>query len=191
MSEVMRFIARLENELQGLILEWERFFAGDRRVPPQRERDQLRRSIRSAVERKQPRGATWFRLEQLQHRFATYDELWRRQLREREEGRGGAPPPRFARRSVPPAQHNVASTNTADDRSVHSGDDDSLYERWCVAKQQHGGHTTLTRQEFQAKLEQQKRRVERRLGKPVRFDVVIRDGRVRLGARPTDTQDGE
>jgi len=90
----------LEQMLNRLIREWERFFAGDRRVPPVVERTALDRRFRALLERPDNRRSVQFKFEQLQHRFGTYSQMWERMLREREEGRSpypirrpGAPPP--------------------------------------------------------------------------------------------------
>ena len=50
MSDMMRLVATLERELQGLILEWERFFSGDRRMHPHMERTRLESRIRQLQE---------------------------------------------------------------------------------------------------------------------------------------------
>lgn len=76
-------VEQLERELRDLILQWERFFSGDRKEPPQKEREALNRRLRLLAEHGSGSRAVQFRFEQLQHRFATYNALWERQLRER------------------------------------------------------------------------------------------------------------
>ena len=179
MNDADRLVGTLENELQTLILEWERFFSGDRRTPPEQERTVLARRIRQLVEHPTLRGAARFRLEQLQHRFATYTALWERQLRNREEGRPPVPAGR------PETRQAGSSSNAASPASVERADAPrDLYERWVAAKTSLGQSPGLSREQFEARLAAQRRQIEQRLGTAVEFDVAVRDGKVRLAARP-------
>jgi hypothetical protein len=90
----------LEQALNRLVREWERFFAGDRKVPPVAERTALDRRFRALLERPDGRHAVQFKFDQLQHRFGTYSQMWERMLREREEGRSPYP---IRRPGAPPA----------------------------------------------------------------------------------------
>lgn len=193
MNDAMRLVATLERELQGLILEWERFFSGDRRLPPQSERTSLERRIRQLGDGAAVRGAARFRLNQLQHRFSSYCALWERQLRQREEGRRiGA----HAGRRVEtvtgraetveggaPAGGPRAPSNDAAPRSVKKDVAAGLYEKWKAAKGELGEPVRLSAEAFRAQLERQRAALEQRLGRRVELDVVVRDGRVKLVAR--------
>ncbi|MCG6962246.1 MAG: hypothetical protein LJE95_03150 [Acidobacteria bacterium] len=163
-------ISFLEAELQRLILEWERYFAGDRRVPPQIERQQFAHRLRVLAERGAGTHALRFRLQQLQHKFSTYYALWERQLREREEGRtaGGSGP----YRRVP---------DTPEPVSVNG--DEALYERYVRAKRRLGQDVGLDRATFVQRLEGQRRRLQNGSGRSVQFDVVVEGDKVKLAAR--------
>ncbi|OYW06197.1 MAG: hypothetical protein B7Z61_03450 [Acidobacteria bacterium 37-71-11] len=82
-------VGELERWLVELARKWERFFAGDRQVsiPPERERVALARRLQELSRTEPPTAGEKFRMEQLLHRFATHNQLWQRQLREREEAR--------------------------------------------------------------------------------------------------------
>ncbi len=85
-------VSQLEHWLEDLTRKWERFFARDPKVPvpPDRERSALERRLRE-VSRGDPRTtAESFRMEQLLQRFMVYNQLWQRQLRDREEARANA-----------------------------------------------------------------------------------------------------
>ena len=167
-------VARLERELQDLILEWERFFSKDRRLPPQKERAELTRRIRRVFEHGVQGSAARFRLEQLQHRLNTYNQLWERQLREREEGRRSG----VWRR--PGARRGDAGRPS----SVQGGGEaPSLYDRYVREMQRLGQRVAVDRREFEDRVQRQKCRAERKLGRPVTLDVVVDDGKVRLAAR--------
>ncbi len=186
MKEADRLIGTLERDLKALILEWERFFSGDRRVPPEADKTRLERRLRQLSEHQSLRGATRFRLEQLQHRFGTYAALWERQLRQREEGRalGSAGGRRVETATGRTAASAPAPLNTPASTSVEGSRPRGLYERWVEAKRSVGQEPGMSREQFEARLEAQRVTLEKKLGRPVEFDVSVRDGAVRLAARP-------
>lgn len=193
MNDPLRLMAALERELQGLILEWERFFNGDRRLPPQAERASLQRRIRQLEDRAFLRGAARFRLNQLQHRFSSYSALWERQLRQREEGR------RIASHAGRRVETVTGRAETAETVSAAGGSPPrpndpgpgsvkrdvtvGLYEKWRAAKAEAGEPVRLSLDAFRAQLERQRKALEERLGGRVVFDVVVRDGRAKLVAK--------
>ena len=181
---------RIEQAIRDLILEWERYFAGDRRVPPQQERAALEGRLRSLSERIR-RAADRFRLEQLQHRLMTYAQNWERLLREREEGRGrsvaalramrGAGPPTAAGPARSPGDGGASA-------SVDRGGDSDLYTRYLAARRRAGLEGRVDREAFSAQIEAQRSRIEARLGASVTFDVVVEGGKVKLAARRGDSR---
>ncbi len=179
----MRLVATLERELQGLILQWERFFSGDRRMPPQTERTRLERRIRQLQETGTLRGGAQFRLDQLQHRFSTYAALWERQLRQREEGRKVGVQTGHRIESTGRATSVESRPNERVPASVESSEGAGLYDRWMAAKREVGSGVGMTREEFEARLEKQRQELGGRLGGEVEFDVTVREGRVKLTAR--------
>lgn len=169
-----RQISTLEAALRELIREWERFFAGDRRVPPQHERDTFTRRLNLIVDRGR-RAEDVFRLTQLQHRFATYVGMWERMLREREEGRGVA-----ARAAATRAGMGGDAQAAA---SVDRGGDEDIYARYVSAKQELGQAVQVSREAFMNQVKGQQERLEQRFGRRVQLDVVVDGGRVKLAAR--------
>ena len=85
--ELEQKIQMLERDLREHVKNWERFFAGQLRVPPEVERTRFAQRLRTLAEREFTRRADQFRVEQLQHRFMSYSQNWERMLREREEAR--------------------------------------------------------------------------------------------------------
>lgn len=172
-------LAIVDHALQGLIRDWERFFAGDLRVPPHDDRDRLARRLRLLAESSAGSRADRYRLEQIQHRFMTYSQNWERMLREREEGRirGGAPV-RHPTAESPAPRPNVRQRSAVDDQG-----DGSLYDRWAAAKRSQGLEVGVDRATFEHQLAEQRTKIEAKLGNEVRFDVLIDDGKVRLAAR--------
>lgn len=174
-------VAQLEGELQELILEWERFFSGDRRQPPQLDRERLARKIRILAEHGARNRSVQFRFEQLQHRFAVYNGLWERQLREREEGRRAGTVRKIQR--TPPNAAPAAAVNRGGNGAV-------LYDRYVAARQALGQEVKLAKEEFEVQLERQRRVAESKLGGPVSFDIVVDGSKVKIAARAAKGRQG-
>ena len=167
----------LEKEFKDLTTLWDRFFGGDIRVPPVRARDHLQRRLRLLTERPGvARRSDSFRLEQLQHRFMTYNQNWVRLLREREEGRSQSGRPVRGQGQIPPPP------NARPPASVKSASE-SLFERFSDAKAGLGQKMGMDREAFENKIKAQRTAIEAKLGTSVRFDVLVEDGRVKLAAK--------
>ncbi len=167
-------IAMLEQALGKLIREWERFFAGGRRTPPQLERDTFGRRLRLVADHGR-RPLEQFKLEQLRHRFATYAALWERLLREREEGRGPA---------VGGAARGVqGGPNASLPSSVDRGGGEDIYQRYTAAKEVLRQPVKVAREAFLQQVEAQREKLEKKLGRRVELDVVVDGDRVKLAAR--------
>ncbi|HSN55221.1 MAG TPA: MXAN_5187 C-terminal domain-containing protein [Candidatus Sulfomarinibacteraceae bacterium] len=174
-----RRIEMLERDLKEQVKNWERFFAGNLRVPPEIERARLAQRLRALAEQNFTRRADQFRVEQLQHRFMSYSQNWERMLREREEGRlpgREAPQPTVTRPEVEEANGPTVT-------SVDSSERGSLYERYADAKRQLGLDVRMGRAEFDRQLDRQRAELERKLGRQVQFEVRVEDGKVKLAAR--------
>ena len=174
--ELSEQIAIIERALQEHIRKWDRFFAGAEKAVPQAERERIGQRIRMLSEQTVHRRAEQFRIEQLQHRFQTYSMNWERMLREREEGRSVVGP------AVVPARP-AENLNATPPAAVNPERELSLFERYCAAKALQGHDVSVDRKSFDEQIEQQRQRIEARLGQPVRFEVQVDDGNVRVVAR--------
>ncbi len=174
-------VTQLERELRELILEWERFFSGDRRQPPHLDRERLTRKIRVLAEHGARSRSVQFRFEQLQHRFATYNGLWERQLREREEGRRIG-----AVRKIERPQPNATRPGPV----KQGGNGESLYDRYVAARAALGQEIKLSKEQFETQLEGQRRLAESKLGGPVFFEVVVDGSKVKIAARAAKGRNG-
>ena len=174
-------ITTLSRTLSELIKLWERFFAGDIRVPPQNQRINLERRLRQLHDRPGVmRSSDRFRLEQLQHRFMTYSMNWERMLREREEGRGRSAAhlravSRASKPAPPPPPPNAQRPAAVDPSGA-----DLLFNRYQAAKDKLGQKSGLGREAFKKQIAEQRKGLEKRLGRKVDFDVAVSDGRVKL-----------
>ena len=92
-------IDQLETEIRRLRIEFERFFSGALHVPPDELRNRVQAQLRTLRNVNAGTAVDRFRLGTLEARFNSYNELFSRRLREREEGRLRAapvPPPSAA-----------------------------------------------------------------------------------------------
>ena len=167
-------VGELERWLVELARKWERFFAGDRQVsiPPERERVALARRLQELSRTEPPTAGEKFRMEQLLHRFATHNQLWQRQLREREEARQGAA---SARRAL----------NEPAPRPVPEPSDEyrEVFARYLEALGSAGREVAVGFEGFRDALEQQRRQIESRGAHVEGFEVVADGGNVRVRAR--------
>ena len=174
--ELTEQINVLERALKEHIKKWEMFFSGVEKTPPQVERERINRRIRFLSEQTVNRRAEQFRIEALQHRFMTYSMNWERMLREREEGRKVQP-------HVHPELGAAAAANTPPPAPVEGGEGDSLFDRYCTAKAEHGVDVGVDRKMFDEQIAAQKKKIEERLGREVRFEVRVEDDHVRVVAK--------
>jgi hypothetical protein len=179
-------LALIDRAMQALIRDWERFFAGDLRVPPHDDSDRLGRRLRLLAESSGGSRVDRFRLEQLQHRFQTYLQNWERMLRDREEGRGrtGAAA-RATGAEAAPVPPNAAASGAVDAQGTPT-----LYDRYVAAKRSLGLAVGVDREGFEAQLDAQRERLRPKLGDDVSFEVLVEDGKVRLAARGTRARSG-
>lgn len=85
-EESLRTVVELEGDVEALRLRYEQFFLGLARVPPAEEHQRVRGSLirlRGSAPRSAP---VRFRLQTLHNRFLSYERMWSRVMREREEG---------------------------------------------------------------------------------------------------------
>jgi hypothetical protein len=166
-------VGQLDSWLVELARKWERFFAGDRQVavPPERERAVLERRLQELSRGEARSAAEKFRMEQLLHRFATYNQLWQRLLREREEARqadlGRGAPNKPVPAPVPEVQEEYRR----------------VFSRYTEALGKSGRGTPVEFDGFRHTLEQQRSQLEARGAVVEGFEVVEDGGHVRVRAR--------
>lgn len=171
-------ITQMENELRLLIRNWDRYFSGDIRVPPLKEKSALAAKLRQMSDHPPRRSVDRFRAEQLQHRLMSYSANWERMLREREEGiQRGRPLRAVVASPVLPE----ATPNAGAPKAVDKAED--LYSRWMGAKSSVGEDSKMTRDAFEEKLRGQRRQLEEKFGCAVSFDVKVDGKKVKLTAR--------
>ena len=84
--EIQASIDRLDRDIKQLKIDFERFFTGNLPTPPEEFRAAVRQQIQSLRATPMQALVDRFRLNTLEARFNTLNELFNRRLREREEG---------------------------------------------------------------------------------------------------------
>ncbi len=167
-------VGQMERSLEELARKWERFFAHDRNVPtpPEREREALERRLRELSREELHTAAEQFRVEQLLHRFTSYNQLWQRLLREREEARKAAGAAARATNEEVPAP------------VPERGDEyQGVFTRYTEALARAGRNAPVEFDRFRETLEKQRRDLEGRGSVVESFEVVEEGAQVRVRAR--------
>lgn len=180
----------LESEIEQLRVAYEKYFLGVDRAAPVRQRERLDRKIRGLEGTSMRTTVLRFRLGGLRARYITYAHYWTRILDQMERGvsrrdlalRQGAakePAPRPAPAAPAPA---AAPASLVDPENIRE-----VFERLVAAKRSVGESTEgMTFPALLRKLSREAPKLaEQHGGRALRFDVEIRDGKVRVRARPT------
>jgi len=180
-------IDRLASDIQHLRVDFERFFSGALALPP----DELRRRVQADLRQLRNVNAMTaverFRLSDLEARHNSYDELFSRRLRDREEGRRragqtavAAPP------SPPPARYDpgagIVIGHEPDPRAVAA-----LYDGLTTvgAAGGSGEGPRFDLASFGSYLQRQAAAIRDKTGcAEVQFRLAAEDGKLKLKARP-------
>jgi hypothetical protein len=166
----------LEEAIRRLMIEYDSFLFGATHKPPVESRKRVESMIRSLSNVEMDTAADRFRFNTLQSRLTSNLEKFARLQQEREEG------PRHRVRGTmdtPPP----ASVQSGKDRPPRPGGDRDLYERYVEARRSRG-EGAVAFERFVQTIDQERQRLASRTGGEVVFDVVTRDGKVKIVARP-------
>ena len=176
--KIQASIDRLDRDIQQLKIDFERFFTGNLPTPPEEFRTAVRRQIQSLRATPMQALVDRFRLNTLEARFNTLNELFNRRLREREEG-ATAPPGRVAApttRRYDPYQGIVVGEAPPPEAIQ------ALYRELYNDDTPSAGSSF---QRFHSYLLGQMAAIRERSGcDEVKFRIATEDGRLKLKARP-------
>ncbi len=207
-------VQELEEELETLKARYEQYFLGIERREPAPWREELKRSIARVKGTFTRNAALRFRIQALHARYLSYERLWLRSAREREEGTykrdlfkarlrareaGGksavdgaaaaatepAPPASPTATSARPAQ-TPAPSRTPAPGGVGEAQLRALYDAYVAAKKQCNEDVSRLTYEAVAKTvaKQVPELMTRFKAKSVDFRVEVKDGRAVLKAVP-------
>lgn len=169
---------QLGRNIQQLRIEFERFFNGGLTVPPEELRNRIAMQLRQFRSINLTAAVDSFRLSDFEARFNTYNELFNRRLREREEGRQ---PGRVTTEIELPPRYDVAAGILVAD-SIEPAAAEALY----VGLSKGGGEAPrFDLGSFQTYIERQAAAIRERTGcSQVQFRLADEDGKLKLKARP-------
>ena len=178
-------LSKLEDSFRRLKIEYEAYFNGGKPRPP----NEMAYGVEQAFKRcsndpSKFNFAQRFRLNQLLQRYAVHNELWRKRLRDKEEGRQVFP---AKRSSLEPFEEGptqvVCSDPTREQEKV-----DQLLNALREAKRRVGESAEeIDLPRFQKFLSNKTSQLKEKLGcEKVQYSVVVEDGRVKFTAVKAD-----
>ena len=187
----------LEGSLRNLNAQYDAFLYGSSSKPPIEIRRRVGQQIRRLSATEADSSAERFRFTTLQARYNTLCERWDRLQAEKEAGRrpgiyghltrisagGGA-----ERRPARPNARAVVSVEEMDSRPGLAPER-VLFERYREARRARGEDvSSLDFERFVERLAREREKLRLRFGvSEIEFDVAEREGRVRLIARPRES----
>jgi hypothetical protein len=85
-EELAGEVQRLEEEIEELKVRYEMYFLGNERREPVHQREDLKKKVLRAKEGFTRNAALRFRIQSLHARFLSYERMWLRSAREKEDG---------------------------------------------------------------------------------------------------------
>lgn len=186
----------LERQFRQLQIEWEKFFGGVEKKPPNDLRTRVEALIKKYAYAEIRNNGERFRYQTLAARYATFNELWNKRVRAIEEGRPMgihgvyerkvAPPPVYA---PPPPAARAPGSGSGEVRVKDPGGDAdavrSLFDRFLEARKAAGEAAPVKFESFQKIISQQAARILSEKGaQAVDFRLETKDGKVSLKAKP-------
>ena len=173
-------LAKLEDNIRRLKIEYDAYFSGGQPRPPH---DTVFR-VDSTIKRFSDNTARLnfgqrFRFNQLMQKYAVYSDLWRRRLKEKEEGRGRfATPQRAAEEKAPAGHFRVVCSNPEKEKEKV----DQLLKAMVEAKRQVGERVdNIDPLQFTKFVSEKTRQLKELSGcDKVQMSVSVEEGRVKF-----------
>ncbi len=170
-----RDLDRLAADIQQYRVDYLRFFAGDRKLPPYELRDRLNAGLRQLRSQRGLGAAGQFRLTTLESQFNSFCDLFGRREREREKSA-------VARPLVKSPQYDSESGVIIGHRPA-DGTVEALYKRLYLRRQTPNPKMDVER--FRSYLARQADAIRGKTGcADIKFRVVVEDGKTKLKAKP-------
>ena len=181
---------RLERDIRQLKIEFEQYFGGGKKRPP----NDIEWRIEQVIKRYGDRAAEMnygqrFRYGNLTQTYSKYREIFHKRMQKREEGTvqrhfGAAARAIQAERSRSGTASPSPVAVTCSDLERESGKVDELYRAFREALNSSGESVErLSREKFQKFLLQKSDQIRKQRGEQIEFLVSIENGKARLRAR--------
>jgi len=177
-------LARLEEDIRRLKVEFDIYFNGAAKRPPYDTKGRVETLIKRLADERTLSFAQRYHYNSLAARYTSFLQLWRRTMQEREEGRGHAHARRHAHAAVD-AQESAPSTFVCADVRSDVETVKGLYDALVEARRSCGEQTDdLTFARFHRMVAEKSEALKERAGcGRVHFSVAVRDGRVQFKAK--------
>ena len=177
-------LARLEDDIRRLKVEFDIYFNGATKRPPYDTKGRVETLIKRLADDRTLSFAQRYHYNSLTARYTSFMQLWRRTMQEREEGRGhGASARRHAQAAVPeaPAPSPFVCADARTDVATVRG----IYEALVEAKRRCGEQTEdLSFARFHRMVTEKSEVLKSRAGcDRVHFSVAVEGGRVSFKAK--------
>ncbi len=173
-------LSKLEEGIRRLKIEYEAYFNGGQPRPPTDSVFRVETAIKKYSDNSMKLNfGQRFRFNQLTQKYAVYRDLWRKRLKEKEEGRG-----RFGQQAREPARAAASVHVVCSDPEKEQDKIDQLLKAMIEAKRQTGERVdNIDPLTFSRFVQQKTRQVKESLGcDKVQFSVDVEDGRVKFKA---------
>jgi hypothetical protein len=188
-------IGVIEVSIRQLQVEWDRFFSGLEKKPPNELKAKVEALIRRHANAEIRNNGERFRYQGVTARYATFNELWTKKLRLREEGKvfgvhglkAEKLPPAPPTQAAPAPAH--APAGRPGEFRVQSPERDAqtvraLYDSFLEARKGIGEAAPVKFESFQKLIGQQATRIlSDKGGQAVEFRLETKDGKVSLKAK--------
>jgi hypothetical protein len=200
MATIDEELATLEKDIRQLKVEYDQYFGGGRKRPP----TEIEWRIDLLIKRYAERGgdlkfAQRFRFNNLSQTYAKYKDIFRKKLKQKEEGTiqrhfGAAAKQIEAERAAEQAKEEAAAAGgakafrmTCSEPEREPEKVEQLYQAFLHAKQQAGEHTgKLSRSSFNEFVRKKTKELQKQKNcKDVEYVVETVDGKVKLKALVT------
>lgn len=189
----------LTQGIRQLQIEWEKFFGGVERKPPNELKERVESVIRRYAYTEIRNNADRFRYQSLVSRYNTFNELWNKRLRAQEEGRvAGLHIPRPLASLAPASAGPQARASSAAASPVAGSGSEvrirhperepealrTLFDQFLVKRKEAGETGAVKFEAFEKLVSQQASRILLAKGaQAVDFRLEVKDGKVSLKAR--------
>jgi hypothetical protein len=175
-------LARLEEDIRRLKVEFDIYFNGAAKRPPYDTKGRVETLIKRLADERSLTYAQRYHYNSLAARYSSFMQLWRRTMQEREEGRGHV---RRPARAAAPEEETAPRTFVCSDTHGDVNTVRRLYDALVEAKRKCGEPTEeLSFARFHHMIAEKSEALKERSGcERVHFSVAVRDGRVSFKAK--------
>ena len=172
---------QLQRDIRQLQIDFERFFNGGLPLPPEELRNRIQTQLRNLRNTNITAAVDNFRLNDLEARYNSYNEMYNRRLRDVEEGRGRHRVVAVVERSRFDPRGGIVFGSEIDAEAA-----EALYHGLVAGP---GDGPKFDLDSFQTYLRRQTEAIRQKTGcDEVQFRVAEEDGKLKLKARPVPSR---